>query len=342
MRYLKELFMPKKILVLMLVDLVIAIILTTLMMIRIRVPLLELFIGNLIYSNCIGFLIYSGLTGLDFLRMNKRIRVVLIALVLISAGIVGGFIGAKINRVLLGWDFQFFNISNMLLFIALSIIFGISAYVLFTLIHANNMKALRLSQEKAARIDAELMSLRHRVNPHFLFNTLNSISGLIYIDKEKADRMVQMLSDLLRYNLDVSKNILVPLDAELEIVEKYLQIESIRFGNRLMYSIENIVEDIEVPPLTVLTLVENAIKHGISKLSSGGSIIVKCFNEGQNTIISVLNDCDKVATSTDTGFGLKSVRGLLKQSGVVNGELSINYSDEGFEARIVLEDIDEL
>ena len=121
---------------------------------------------------------------------------------------------------------------------------------------------------------ARFASLESRIHPHFLFNTLNSISALIREDPRKAERTVEQLSALLRYSLEMNASRLTPLRNEMRIVADYLDIEKTRFGERLRYSIDvpGSLDDLELPPMSVQTLVENSIKHAISQSRGGGEI----------------------------------------------------------------------
>src|SRR3989442_1454718 len=124
------------------------------------------------------------------------------------------------------------------------------------------------------RLQARLASLEARLQPHFMFNTLNAISALIQDNPEEAERTIERLAALLRFALDATERGLVPLDHELKIVTDYVEIERTRFGERLTYAIDVDPEaaGCEVPPLAIQTLVENAIKHAITPRLGGGRL----------------------------------------------------------------------
>jgi len=124
--------------------------------------------------------------------------------------------------------------------------------------------------------DAQLGSLKSQINPHFIFNTINNIRSLILEDKEKAREMLLNFSDLFRYALKNTDQSKVTLKEELEIVNQYLELLSIQFENKLKYQIDIDagLENMEVPPMMLQLLVENAIKHGISQYKEGGSILI--------------------------------------------------------------------
>ena len=142
-------------------------------------------------------------------------------------------------------------------------------------------RRLRLEERRASQLqllmrESELRALRAQLRPHFLFNTLNSIYSLIPSRPKEATSMVAGLSDLMRETLEVTDQALVPLSTELRLVESYLEIESVRFGDRLEVVVEAEpgTEQALVPPLLLQPLVENAVRRGIAPLVNGGTIEV--------------------------------------------------------------------
>lgn len=149
--------------------------------------------------------------------------------------------------------------------------------------------------------EARLRSLESRLHPHFLFNTLNSISALIAVDPARAERSVGRLAALLRSSLDTTTRPLIPLEQELAMVQDYVDIERARFGDKLRGRIDVPAElrDAQVPPLSVQSLVENAVKHGITPRRDGGEVCVSA---------SAGNGCLRIEVSdTGAGFDLSSV-----------------------------------
>src|SRR4029077_13476046 len=122
--------------------------------------------------------------------------------------------------------------------------------------------------------EAQLASIESRVQPHFLFNTLTSIAALVHDDPAGAERMTTQLSSLLRSALDSTATPLVPLDEELRVVRAYLDIERVRFGDRLRYSVDlgEGTRSAIVPRMALQTLVENSVKYAVSPRREGGSI----------------------------------------------------------------------
>ena len=175
-------------------------------------------------------------------------------------------------------------------------IFGtnITLYVIhFSILHAiRAITRLRYQQKKASELlalarESELAALKAQLNPHFLFNTLNSISALAGDDPEATRRMIRKLAEMLRYAIDSSKRDVVSLEEEIDFTKAYLAIEQYRMGDRLQvdWNIdEQALEEI-VPPILIQPLVENAIKHGISVRESGGLISISVFlNQGKMDI----------------------------------------------------------
>jgi two-component system, LytTR family, sensor kinase len=153
-------------------------------------------------------------------------------------------------------------------------------------------RALNAVQLEAQLSDAKLRTLQAELHPHFLFNTLHAISTLVHTKPELADRMISRLSDLLRLTFDRSGAKRVPLQEELEFLQKYLEIEQTRFQDRLTvrFEIDPETLDAEVPRLILQPLVENAIQHGIAPRSSPGEVQVASGREDGRLWLEVRDD----------------------------------------------------
>jgi LytS/YehU family sensor histidine kinase len=168
--------------------------------------------------------------------------------------------------------------------------------------------------EKLAK-DAELFKLRQQLQPHFLFNSLNSINALIGLRPDEARKMVQQLSDFLRGTLKKEETQWVTLQEELQYLQLYLDIEKVRFGNRLTTTME--VEEpatgLKLPALLLQPVVENAIKFGLYDTTGETLIKLYAVKDENNLVIKVLNPFDPETSSPrqGTGFGLKSVQRRL-------------------------------
>lgn len=165
---------------------------------------------------------------------------------------------------------------------------------------------------EASKNEIELKNLRSQLNPHFLFNSLNSIRALIDIEPQHAKSAVTTLSNLLRKSLISGKENLIPLEEEIEIVNNYLELEKIRFEERLTVILEfdEQLNSFPVPPFCLQTLVENAIKHGISNQIEGGFIKIRSYTENNTVFISVENT-GRLGHSPDTGIGITNTQRRL-------------------------------
>jgi two-component system LytT family sensor kinase len=164
--------------------------------------------------------------------------------------------------------------------------------------------------------EAELANLRQQLQPHFLFNSLNSISALVVSKPEQARKMVQQLSDFLRGTLKKDDKQLVNLQEELHHLQLYLEIERVRFGHRLNFEIEQApdTEQLQLPPLLLQPIVENAIKFGLYDTTEAITIKIGVKKEGNFLYMFVQNPFDPKtqASNKGTGFGLNSVQRRLQ------------------------------
>lgn len=168
--------------------------------------------------------------------------------------------------------------------------------------------------EKLAK-EAELFKLRQQMQPHFLFNSLNSINALIGSRPEEARKMVQQLSDFLRGTLKKEETQWVTLQEELQYLQLYLDIEKVRFGNRLDTVIESddIIKQMKLPALLLQPIVENAIKFGLYDTTGETMIRITTLKNENDLIVKVSNPFDPETSTSNqgTGFGLKSVQRRL-------------------------------
>jgi two-component system, LytTR family, sensor histidine kinase AlgZ len=146
--------------------------------------------------------------------------------------------------------------------------------------------------QRQAALEAQLQLLQSRTNPHFFFNSINTVASLIPDNPELAERTLERIADIVRYALDTSPAREVPLARELAVVRDYLEVQGARFGARLRWSIEidPAVEAALVPPLIVQPLVENAVLHGVSSRSQGGEVLVRARREAELVAIEVRDD----------------------------------------------------
>jgi hypothetical protein len=221
---------------------------------------------------------------------------------------------------------------NLSMLIYMGVVGISSAYRYYQKYREQELQASRLEARLA---QSRLQVLKMQLHPHFLFNTLNAISELIHRDPESADRMLTDLSDLLRLsfeNLEVQE---IPLKQELEFLEKYLEIEQMRFHDRLTVDMHISPDtlDASVPNMILQPLVENAIKHGIAPRSCGGRIDINALRSNGHLEISVSDDGLGVpfgdVENLAEGVGLSNTRRRLKHLYGDQHRFALTTRDEG-------------
>ena len=186
-------------------------------------------------------------------------------------------------------------------------------YLLLAFEFAREAEQRQLQLEVLSR-DAELRALRAQLNPHFLYNSLNSISALTAVDPASARRMCMLLADFLRETLALSVRDRIPLADELALTDRFLGIEQVRFGNRLQIErdVDHGASQCRVPPLLLQPLVENAVTHGIASLVDGGVIRLNVVRRHDRLSIAIENPRDADAPARRSrGVGLENVRQRL-------------------------------
>jgi two-component system, LytTR family, sensor histidine kinase AlgZ len=206
-------------------------------------------------------------------------------------------------------------------------------YVLIAMEDSRRAEAQAAEARVLAR-DAELKALKTQINPHFLFNSLNSISALTSIDPSGARDMCVLLGDFLRMTLGLGEKNLVRFSEELELLQKYLAIEKIRFGERLVMR-ETIQEESRaclLPPLLLQPLIENAVKHGIAGLPEGGEVRLTSDRQNGRLDIVVENSWDPDAPPRRSGgLGLKNVQQRLEARYGKEANLRVNTEGAFFQ-----------
>jgi len=186
--------------------------------------------------------------------------------------------------------------------------------------------------------EAELRALRAQIDPHFLFNSLQSISALTTADPAAARRMCLLLADFLRDTLALGARGRIPVARELALAQRFLSIEQVRFGDRLTIDIDaGNAAAAEVPPLLVQPLVENAVTHGIAHLLEGGVVRIRAQRKVASLVLTVDNPCDADRPSgRGTGLGLRNVRERLESAYGTDAFLHTEEKDGRFVAKIEL------
>ncbi|MBU2018532.1 MAG: histidine kinase, partial [Bacteroidetes bacterium] len=162
--------------------------------------------------------------------------------------------------------------------------------------------------------NSEIKNIQQNVQPHFLFNSLNSINSLMLFDVEEAQKMIVQLSEFLRHSVLKNQSLFVKIEDEINQVNRYFSIEKIRFSNRLEYSIEfdENLNDVEIPSMLLQPLLENAIKFGLYGQVEKGVVRLQLFRKREYIYVQMTNSFDPEHQNTKgTGFGLKSIKQKL-------------------------------
>jgi len=227
-------------------------------------------------------------------------------------------------------------------------VFGITAgfamaftgwLTIYFAVHARRERdALQLRLTVVAR-EAQLRALRAQLNPHFLFNCLNSLRHLIATQPARAELMLNNLAELLRYSLNADRAETVPLAEELRIVDEYLNLERVRLDERLTVErrIAPEAARAQVPPMLVQMLVENAIKHGISELPAGGVVRIDTAVAPDGRLNLLVANTGRLGSPAEAGgLGLENVKGRLRLIYGDAASFSLSERDGMVEARLVL------
>jgi two-component system LytT family sensor kinase len=196
-------------------------------------------------------------------------------------------------------------------------VFFVWSVLYFSFHYIRNYRKAEIQQLKmqGSLKEAELNKLKSQLNPHFMFNAMNSIRALIDENPQKAKEAVTQLSNILRQTLTLEKNKLISFDDEMTLVKDYLALEKIRFEERLNYSfhLDESSSQYKIPPMLLQTLVENAIKHGISKLTEGGIVDITTKQiENKKLQIEIINTGDyNPDANPQSGYGLENTRNRL-------------------------------
>ncbi len=303
--------------------------------------LFSVFLVSLTYGTCIGTLAWWIMPKLaPRLRGSAFVRWVQILLLLFGIGMVGGSLA---YLVMVTQPFFRINIAyreSMTICVVFTLAVGAMMNVIEHLRHRMQATTLELrtrelERERAlkAASDAKLQSLESRIHPHFLFNTLNSISSLVRSNPEAAEAMIGQLADLLRFSLDRHGS-LVSLEDELKITRDYLAIESARFGDRLQFTFEvgELILATKVPAMSLQTLVENSVKYAVSAQRNGATIRVRVYREAEAVCFEVSDTGPGfLHDSLPLGHGLDSLRQRLESLFGRAATLTTRRLDPGME-----------
>lgn len=270
-------------------------------------------------------IIRLGWLEVDLFRLVPRVA---IACTVLAIGF--HLIYISIGNIAFGWKMTFrWSDPNLVAWAMLFFIWNLIyfAYNFFQRYRKEEIKNLKL---EAARNEYELRRLRDQMNPHFIFNAMNTIRALIDENPAKAKNAVTQLSNVLRSSLQTGKQDLIPLEKELEIVRDYLEIEKARYEERLTveYVIPEKLLGTRIPPLMLQTIVENCIKHGIATLPQGGKIKIEAQPSPEHVDIHVYNTGKfEPGDHGEASLGLENTRNRLALSYGDNAWMKIgNYN----------------
>jgi signal transduction histidine kinase len=280
-------------------------------------------VSTTISSICM--VVLTSVAPLVFERFSASTRWIILIPILVALAIAGNAV-AVVFLTLMGyvesWGafVSMFN-GSVRIAIAMTLLFGIYSTITGALRAQLDETTLALRTKErdeadARRIasEAQLASLESRVNPHFFFNTLNSIAALTREDAARAERMTTQLASLMRSSLDQRSQPLVPLGQEVQNVRDYLEIEHVRFGDRLRYDIEvgSTAAGVLVPRLALQTIVENSVKYAVSARRDGASVRISAQRTNGRLRVEVVDDGPGFSTArTPDGHGLALIRARL-------------------------------
>ncbi len=255
------------------------------------------------------------------------------------AGLIKGW-GLLLSRWLPGLDGR---LSSQIpaLFVAGTLLYLLSVSLHYALLSFQGSREAE-TQTQAARLltrEAELKALKAQINPHFLFNSLNSISALTTVDPLQAREMCIKLSEFLRHTLRLGGQEMIAFSEEVALARIYLAVEQVRFGARLRFEerIDPGCENCPVPALLLQPLIENAIKHGVAGLIAGGTIRLEARRQDGRLHLLVNNDFDLDAPpSRKSGLGLANVRARLQARYDQRARLDLETNGGHFRAAINL------
>jgi LytS/YehU family sensor histidine kinase len=244
---------------------------------------------------------------MDILKLKLYYQLLFIVLSSFVLSVIFFFINFSIGWLLNIISSQIDFVFSLEVIINSMVPFTFWSLIYFGFHYLENYKKTEIQNLRweATSKDIELNKLKSQLNPHFMFNSMNSIRALIDENPAKAKEAVTQLSNILRNTLLMNKSKEIELEEELRIVKDYLALEKIRYEERLNYefNIDNSALKKLVPPLIVQAQVENAIKHGISRLPKGGVIKVNARIQSNELIMEVINTGEISNAASETGFG---------------------------------------
>jgi len=217
----------------------------------------------------------------------------------------------------------------VLLYYLLLIIFGIFWFIKQIIAY------FRLKNDKAK---TELLHLKSQVNPHFFFNTLNNLYGLVGTDTKKAQELILKLSDMMRYSIYEGEKEVVTLKAEVDYLRNYIELHEMRYHKPIDVKFEvEIEENYKVMPLLFIILLENAFKHGIENLNKDAYVHVYINSKNNKVFFEIENNFDTTLAKEDNGIGLKNLKRRLELVYPKKHTLSFSKTENVYKAKLILQ-----
>ena len=280
------------------------------------------FYGNLVTTFVLGVLISHGyrelIIKLNWLRLKIILLIPRVILASAICGLIYFFIHSLISEVIISGtqpNFEPLVVLQTTLNLSVNFVMWSLLYFLFHFIQNYRKEEIKNLQWQALSNEVELNKLKSQLNPHFIFNSMNSIRALVDENPTKSKDSITQLSNILRSSLLMGRKKVISFSEEIQLVKDYLGLEKTRFEERLKidFRIDEKVYDHKIPPMILQTLVENGIKHGISKLEEGGTLTILAEKRASDLYISIENSGKMSGQERqEKGFGLLNSQQRLK------------------------------
>lgn len=277
------------------------------------------FTASLIISQCIGVTMATCvIAAVNYLKTsNLYLQIIIVTVAMVVGAMVGVLAGYRAAALIAPGGALMLSHGQPKTYasgLLYALLFGsIISYVFISLQKISDERIRRLEIQKNAAV-TEIKLLQSQMEPHFLFNTLSNVIGLIDQDPQKAKRMLEAFTLFLRATLALTRSELIPLSKELETVKNYLAVFAMRMGDRLHYAIDipDSLLDFPVPPMLLQPLVENAIKHGLEPSRQGGELRIQAIRNGDHVSLIVIDSGMGVnELSPGAGIGLENIKKRL-------------------------------
>lgn len=223
-------------------------------------------------------------------------------------------------------------------------IITVGVYYIITYFQGAQRKEAERNALALKNKEMQIALLKSQINPHFLFNTLNSISTLVHSSKEQARKVITQLSDIFRYALDAHSDEMVKLADEITFIENYVRIQQVRFGERLHFikEIDATCLNIDIPPMILQPLVENSVKYGIAPKDSGGTIYLTVRRSGRIIFFEVRDNglgskAQKIIDGSSSGVGMANTNERLQSYFGPQSGLRVQSSERGYAVSFYIE-----